>query len=95
MVPCCKCIIFLYISFTNSMYRMEHIYKEMSNKVKVCKKRKTVVQTSEEIWDAKCQQAIVLFNQGIAYPDIAKKVGCHVSNLYRELKKRGLFQFPE
>ncbi|MGR5965411.1 hypothetical protein ACT7DB_18335 [Bacillus cereus] len=41
--------------------------------MKVCKKRKTVVQTSEEIWDAKCQQAIVLFNQGIAYPDIAKK----------------------
>ncbi|MBG9832066.1 hypothetical protein ABE50_30470 [Bacillus wiedmannii] len=88
-------MVFLYISFANSMYRMEHIYKEMSNKVKVCKKRKTVVQTSEEIWDEKCQQAIVLFNQGIAYPDIAKKVGCHVSNLYRELKKRGLFQFPE
>ncbi|WP_196478257.1 hypothetical protein [Bacillus sp. SRB3LM] len=49
--------------------------------MKVCKKRKTVVQTSEEIWDENCQQAIVLFNQGIAYPDIAKKVGCHVSNL--------------
>ncbi|WP_065486497.1 MULTISPECIES: helix-turn-helix domain-containing protein [Bacillus cereus group] len=95
MVLCCKFIVFLYISFTNSMYRMEHIYKEMSNKVKVCKKRKTVVQTPEEIWDEKCQQAIVLFNQGIAYPDIAKKVGCHVSNLYRELKKRGLFQFPK
>ncbi|MBG9616165.1 hypothetical protein ABE15_24025 [Bacillus cereus] len=88
-------MVFLYISFTNSMYRMEHIYKEMSNKVKVCKKRKTVVQTPEEIWDEKCQQAIVLFNQGIAYPDIAKKVGCHVSHLYRELKKRDLFQFPE
>lgn len=77
------------------MYRMERVYKEMSDKVKVCKKRKTVVQTSEAIWDEKCQQAIVLFNEGIAYPDIAKKVGCHVSNLYRELKKRDLFQFPE
>jgi hypothetical protein len=78
------------------MYRMEHIYKEMSNKVKVCNKRKTVVQTPEGIWDEKCQQAIFLFNQGIAYPDIAKKkVGCHVSNLYRELNKRGLFQFPK
>jgi hypothetical protein len=77
------------------MYRMEHIYKEMSNKVKVCNKRKTVVQTPEGIWDEKCQQAIFLFNQGIAYPDIAKRLGCHVSNLYRELNKRGLFQFPK
>ncbi|OLR23843.1 hypothetical protein BLD50_20660 [Bacillus cereus] len=51
--------------------------------MKACKKRKTVVRTSEEIWDKKCQQAIVLFNQGTASPDIAKKGGCHVSNLYR------------
>lgn len=66
----------------------------MLNKVKACKKRKTVVKTPEEKWDEKCQQAIILFNQGIDYPDIAKKVGCHVSHLYRELNRRGLFRFP-
>ncbi|AOM14307.1 hypothetical protein BTI247_59770 (plasmid) [Bacillus thuringiensis Bt18247] len=41
--------------------------------MKACKKRKTVVQTPEEIREEKCQQAIVLFNQGITYPDIVKK----------------------
>ncbi|PEP90420.1 hypothetical protein CN585_28300 [Bacillus toyonensis] len=62
--------------------------------MKVCKERKTIVKTPEEEWDEKCQQAVALFYQGVDYPDIAKKLRCHVSNLYRELKKRGLFQFP-
>ncbi len=29
------------------------------------------------------------------YPDIAKIVGCKVSSLYRELKKRDLLQMPK
>ncbi|MED3301248.1 hypothetical protein P4391_28220, partial [Bacillus thuringiensis] len=29
------------------------------------------------------------------YPTIAKKVGCNVSSLYRELKKRGVLQMPK
>ncbi|MED2711101.1 zinc-finger domain-containing protein, partial [Bacillus toyonensis] len=28
----------------------------------------------------------------VNYPDIAKEMGCHVSNLYKELKKRGWLQ---
>ncbi|WP_372584192.1 helix-turn-helix domain-containing protein [Bacillus cereus] len=60
-----------------------------------CKKRATSVPTLEEKWDEKCRIAALLFQQGESYPDIAKEVGCHVSNLYRELKKRGQFQMPE
>ncbi|PEE32922.1 helix-turn-helix domain-containing protein [Bacillus cereus] len=56
------------------------------------RKRLTKVKTIEEKWDEKCKQAIILYNQGVDYPDIAKEVGCHVSNLYRELKKRGWLQ---
>ncbi len=40
-------------------------------------------------------QAVQLFNQGMEYPAIAKKVGCNVSSLYRELKKRGILQMPK
>ncbi|MDZ5480092.1 hypothetical protein [Bacillus thuringiensis] len=59
------------------------------------KKRARRVQTPEEKWDKKCKQAVQLFNQGTEYPAIAKKVGCNVSHLYRELKKRGVLQMPE
>ncbi|OUB74746.1 hypothetical protein [Bacillus thuringiensis] len=59
------------------------------------KKRSQKVQTSEEKWDEKCKQAVQLFNQGMEYPTIAKQVGCNVSGLYRELKKRDLLQMPK
>ncbi|MDI6680002.1 hypothetical protein QMA02_30030 [Bacillus wiedmannii] len=59
------------------------------------KKRTQKVQTPEGKWDARCKQAVELFNQGIEYPTIAKKVGCNVSSLYRELKKRGVLQMPK
>lgn len=52
-------------------------------------------QTKEEKWDKKCKMAVEFFNQGMEYPDIAKKIGCNVSNLYRELKKRGVLQIPK
>ncbi|OUB89769.1 hypothetical protein BK784_26460 [Bacillus thuringiensis serovar medellin] len=59
------------------------------------KKRSQKVQKQEEKWDEKCKQAVQLFNQGTEYPTIAKKVGCNVSHLYRELKKRGVLQMPK
>ena len=59
------------------------------------KKRTQKVQMPEEKWDKKCQQAVQLFNQGTEYPTIAKMVGCNVSSLYRELKKRGVLQMPK
>lgn len=59
------------------------------------KKRAQKVQTPEEKWDEKCKQAVQLFNQGMEYPTIAKKVGCKVSSLYRELKKRSVLQMPK
>ncbi|MDA2491622.1 MULTISPECIES: hypothetical protein [Bacillus cereus group] len=52
-------------------------------------------RTTEEKWDERCKQAVQLFNQGIEYPDIAKIVGCKVSSLYRELKKRGVLEMPK
>ncbi|MGH0792465.1 helix-turn-helix domain-containing protein [Bacillus cereus] len=42
------------------------------------------------MWDTRCKRAILLFQQGYNYLEIAKEIGCHVSSLYRELKKRGL-----
>ncbi|MGW5955082.1 hypothetical protein [Bacillus mycoides] len=59
------------------------------------KKRTQKVKMPEEKWDEKCQQAVQLFNQGTEYPTIAKMVGCNVSSLYRELKKRGVLQMPK
>ncbi|MED3088155.1 hypothetical protein [Bacillus toyonensis] len=57
--------------------------------------KKTVKnQTTEEKWDGRCKHAVQLFNQGMEYPTIAKKVGCNLSSLYRELKKRGVLQMP-
>lgn len=61
----------------------------------IAKTRTQKVQTPEEKWDEKCQQAVQLFNQGTEYPTIAKIVGCNVSSLYRELKKRGVLQMPK
>ncbi|MEB9974704.1 zinc-finger domain-containing protein [Bacillus cereus] len=56
------------------------------------RKRLTKVKTIEEKWNEKCKEAVILYNQGVDYPDIAKDLGCNVSNLYRELKKRGCLQ---
>lgn len=59
------------------------------------KKRASCVPTLEERWDKKCDQAVLLFQQGATYPNIAKFLGCHVSHLYKELKKREQLQIPE
>ncbi|KIP29350.1 hypothetical protein BG10_900 [Bacillus thuringiensis serovar morrisoni] len=48
-----------------------------------------------EKWDDRCKKAVALYDRGIEYPVIAKQVGCHVSGLYRELKKRGLLKMPK
>ncbi|USP55792.1 hypothetical protein J2N67_006041 (plasmid) [Bacillus thuringiensis] len=61
----------------------------------IVKKRTQKFQTKEEKWDSKCKKAVQLFNQGEEYPTIAKKVGCNVSSLYRELKKRDVLQMPK
>ncbi|MBG9750338.1 hypothetical protein ABD81_16425 [Bacillus thuringiensis] len=61
----------------------------------IVKKRTQKVKATEEKWDIRCKQAVQLFNQGAEYPTIAKKVGCNVSSLYRELKKRGVLQMPK
>ncbi|EOP91352.1 hypothetical protein IGM_01998 [Bacillus cereus HuB4-4] len=61
----------------------------------IAKKRIQKVQTPKEKWDEKCKQAVQLFNQGTEYPEIAKEVGCNISSMYRELKKRGLLQMPK
>ncbi|PYE87814.1 hypothetical protein ATL10_10596 [Bacillus sp. 196mf] len=58
------------------------------------KQKKVRNQIKEERWDEICKQAVQLFNQGMEYPDISKKTGCNVSNLYRELEKRGVLQMP-
>lgn len=63
--------------------------------INTAKKRSPKKKTSEEQWNEKCKQAVQLFNQGTEYPNIAKKMGCNVSSLYRELKKRGLLQMPK
>lgn len=62
---------------------------------KAFKRRCNTLLTSEEKWDNKCKKAVLLFKQGMEYPDIAKKLGCHVSSLYRELKKRKLLLLPK
>jgi hypothetical protein len=59
------------------------------------KKKSVKNRTTEEKWDERCKQAVQLFNQGAEYPDIAKIVGCKVSSLYRELKKRGVLEMPK
>lgn len=61
---------------------------ELNNKIGKRRARKN--PTKEQKWDAKCKQAMMLFQQGHSYLEIAKKLRCHVSSLYRELKKREL-----
>ncbi|MCU5409189.1 hypothetical protein OCA16_32460 [Bacillus cereus] len=62
---------------------------------KTVEKKSETVRTKEEKWDERCKRAVKLFNQGMEYPTIAKEVGCNVSHLYRELKKRGVLQMPK
>ncbi|QWH75994.1 hypothetical protein EXW59_04135 (plasmid) [Bacillus mycoides] len=62
---------------------------------KIVGKKSKKTRTTEEKWDKRCKQAVHLFRQGLEYPDIAKEVGCNVSHLYRELKKRGVLQIPK
>ncbi|PGH81061.1 cobalamin biosynthesis protein [Bacillus thuringiensis] len=62
---------------------------------KKCKGRLLRRRPLEKKWDEKCKQAMILFDQGMEYPDIAKQVGCHVSTLYKELQKRQLLKLPE
>ncbi|MEB9621470.1 MULTISPECIES: zinc-finger domain-containing protein [Bacillus cereus group] len=61
---------------------------------KECKGRVLRRRSLKEQWDEKCKHAMVLFDQGMEYPDIAKQIGCHVSTLYKELQKRELLKFP-
>ncbi|MGH1233209.1 helix-turn-helix domain-containing protein [Bacillus toyonensis] len=80
---------------TNTEYCIEQceIGKKLINLgKKEFRKRLLKVKTAEEKWDEKCKQAVILHKQGMDYTNIAKDVGCHVSSLYRELKKRGLLQ---
>lgn len=58
------------------------------------KRRKRKELTKKEKWDQRCNKAASLFAQGESYPDIAKTLGCHISQLYYELKKRNLFSYP-
>ncbi|OUB36087.1 hypothetical protein BK708_02865 [Bacillus thuringiensis serovar yunnanensis] len=43
-------------------------------------------------WDELCKQAVLLYEQKIGCPEIAKQLNCHVSTLRKELKKRDLWQ---
>ncbi|WP_336771257.1 helix-turn-helix domain-containing protein [Bacillus bombysepticus] len=87
----------------NGGYQAEQHYTEQCKIERRCikleknkaKKRTRKVQKTEGKWDEKCKQAVQLFNQGMEYPAIAKEVGCNVSSLYRELKKRGALQMPK
>ncbi|HDR5352767.1 TPA: hypothetical protein QCS32_004498 [Bacillus thuringiensis] len=45
-----------------------------------------------EKWDDLCQKAVPLQEKGMTYPEIAKHLSCHVTNLRQELKKRGLWK---
>ncbi|MGE6553324.1 hypothetical protein ACQKFK_31765 [Bacillus mycoides] len=77
----------------SEQYKIEKEYIKLEKNT--AKKRFQKVQTPEEKWDKKCKQAVQLFNQGAEYPTIAKKVGCNLSSLYRELNQRGLLQMPK
>ncbi|KXH80119.1 MULTISPECIES: hypothetical protein [Bacillus] len=58
------------------------------------KKRSKQRKDKEKIWDEKCEYATWLYEKEIEYPVIAKILGCHISSLYRELKKRGDLKNP-
>ncbi|OUB34538.1 hypothetical protein BK708_05745 [Bacillus thuringiensis serovar yunnanensis] len=56
-------------------------------------KKQTRSQDSARLkWDEPCENAVLLYEQGIEYPEIAKRLNCHVTTLRKELKKRGLWQ---
>ncbi|EOP85980.1 hypothetical protein IGM_04355 [Bacillus cereus HuB4-4] len=50
-----------------------------------------IVKTLEQ-WDEICQEAATLYNQGVGFTIVAKKLGCHPSTLRDQLKKRGLWK---
>ncbi|EJR63042.1 helix-turn-helix domain-containing protein [Bacillus cereus] len=89
----CKNCQFQYMSSKQCIEECE-VGKELTTlNEKAFKRRNNTVLTPKEKWNDKCKEAVSLFEQGMEYPDIAKKIGCHVSSLYRELKKRKLL-FP-
>jgi len=49
-------------------------------------------EAARQKWDRLCQTAVVLHEQGIGYPEIAKQLWCNESSLGKELKKRDLWR---
>ncbi|WP_176521267.1 hypothetical protein [Bacillus toyonensis] len=43
-------------------------------------------------WDKRCRHAVLLRKEGMSYSKIAKQIGCHETNILKELKKRGLWE---
>ncbi|MDA2639267.1 zinc-finger domain-containing protein [Bacillus cereus] len=79
----------------SSLYCTEHcgIGKELNElKKRTSHRRRIREKNREEIWEETCQKAVYLYEKGMEYPCIAKKLKSHVSNLYRELQKRGLYK---
>lgn len=50
-----------------------------------------VLKTSEE-WDEICGQAVILYEQGLGFTIIAKRLGYPTSTLRDQLKKRGMWK---
>ncbi|WP_144518957.1 helix-turn-helix domain-containing protein [Bacillus thuringiensis] len=80
------------LSEQDNLCEVEKEWKEVDSGV--FQRRSIRGKKKKEIWDEKCKQAMLLFEQGVAYPDIAKQLGCHISTLYKELKIRELFKMP-
>ncbi|MED2765825.1 helix-turn-helix domain-containing protein [Bacillus thuringiensis] len=90
------CKICTYNNFP-SKYCKEHceVGKEIISLGKKVQENQCIYEKGlQEKWDEKCLQAVILFEEGMDYPEIAKKLRCHVSNLYRELKKREVLRVP-
>ncbi|PEO37650.1 hypothetical protein [Bacillus wiedmannii] len=51
---------------------------------------KEIQENSREKWNRVCQQAVLWRKEGYTYMAIARRLGCHVTSLRVELKKRGL-----
>ncbi|MGQ7172995.1 helix-turn-helix domain-containing protein, partial [Escherichia sp. R-CC3] len=45
-------------------------------------------------WDKRCRHAVLLRKEGMSYSKIAKQIGCHETNILKELKKRGYVGVP-
>ncbi|OUB34542.1 hypothetical protein BK708_05775 [Bacillus thuringiensis serovar yunnanensis] len=43
-------------------------------------------------WDERCKRAVLLRKEGMSYSKIAKQIGCHETNIVKEMKKRGLWE---